>query len=172
MQVCMQQYISFLFCFFFLIFFCKHFRRGAVGLRVATTPWYRINPYIRLNPSPRNFRRSSAGGLTRDRPFLVFFFISRGVYHLQISLAAPRQRILLAMLAETRLFILSVVALQVSWLVSVPRGKISVHSRDRGSIDIHCDVTIVLMYNNRIRNCIGRASCCCSMLETCYFDII
>lgn len=47
-----------------LFFFFLHrvyFRGERVGLRVATTPWdSRVNPYIRLNPSPRNFRRGWA----------------------------------------------------------------------------------------------------------------
>lgn len=126
--------------FFFPSFFLSCISGERVELRVATAPWdSRVNAYIRLNPSPRNSRRGSAGGLTClcvcmcVRVTSLFFF--NAVHIPPVDLPSKFKNIFPAvMFAKTRLLVLSiVVASQVSWLVSVSRGKMFVHSRDISS---------------------------------------
>lgn len=79
-----------IFLYFSLLFFhLAGISEGRVGLRIA--PWVCINPYIRLNPSPRKFRRGSAGGPTRDRSLFRFLFLFSRATHAWPSPACVRK---------------------------------------------------------------------------------
>lgn len=80
--------------YFSFFFFIVYFRGERVGLRVATTPWDSpVNPYIRLNPSPRNFRRSSAVPVPLCMCACLvyfFFFLTRSSSHTTCRFFPPR----------------------------------------------------------------------------------
>lgn len=118
-----------------------YFRRARWIARCHNSVGLCVNPYIRLNPSPRNFRRRSAGGPTCVCMRLVSFPFLMRLSHIppvDFSLQVRQSPTLLTiMFAKTRLLVLSIViASQVSWLASVSRGKMFVHSRDTYFVEI------------------------------------
>ena len=123
--------------FSFFFFHSQMPPRGAFGLRIAMAPWDCINPYIRLNPSSRKFRCGSTGDPTCDLFSIFFFYFQLDTRTTSLTCAnhlflSPRdsREFFIIMFTKLRLFVLSiVVASQVSWLVSVPRGKMFVHSQ-------------------------------------------
>lgn len=131
-------------CNIFLFFFSAgivYFRGAHWIARCHNSVGLCVNPYIRLNPSPRNFRCCSAGGPTCVYVRLISFpFLTRLSHIPPVDFFLQVRQgpaLLPVMFAKTRLLVLSiVVASQVSWLASVSRGKMFVYSRDTYFVEI------------------------------------